>query len=240
MRTLGVIPARGGSKGVPRKNIRELGGRPLLAWTIEAALAAEGLDRVVVSTEDEEIAEVARLWGADVPFRRPTEHATDVAPAIPNVVHALEATEASERQDPGSRPYDAIMMLQPTTPFRLPRDIDAAVDLLERTGADSVISVVDVGAHHPARMKYLEGDRLVDPPFAEAYENQNRQELTPMYLRNGMIYLTRRAVLLGGSFKGEDCRGLVIPEDRSVNIDVERDFLQAQWLLDAELVELGP
>lgn len=226
MRSLAVVPARGGSKGVPGKNIRDLGGRPLIVHTIEAALGSARLSRVVVSTDDDGIAEVAAAAGADVPFRRPAELATDSARAVPVIQHAVGALE-----DAGDEPYDVVVMLQPTSPFRTPGDIDGALELLERSGADSVISVVDVGGHHPARMKFLDGDRLVDPPFAEAYENQPRQELTPMVLRNGAIYATRRSVLDAGGFKGADCRAWVMPEARSANIDTETDFRFAEWLL---------
>jgi N-acylneuraminate cytidylyltransferase len=102
---------------------------------------------------------------------------------------------------------------------------------LEETGADSVISVADVGGHHPARMKFLDGDRLVDPPFCEEHENQNRQELPPMYIRNGALYLTRREVMFAGGFKGDDCRAWIMPAERSVNIDTVADFEYAQWRL---------
>lgn len=231
MRVLGVVPARGGSKGVPRKNIRDLGGRPLIVHTIDAARASR-IDRVVLSTDDEEIAAVAVEAGAEVPFRRPADLASDTASSLHVVQHALLACEAEE-----AARYDAVMMLQPTAPFRLAADIDLAIERLELTGADSVISVVDVGGHHPARMKFVDRDgRLVDPPFAEGRENQNRQELEPMVIRNGAIYLTRRDVLVGGSFKGADCRGLVIPATRSVNIDTELDLRWAAWLLAEGLV----
>jgi CMP-N,N'-diacetyllegionaminic acid synthase len=226
MRVLGIIPARGGSKGVPRKNIRDLAGKPLLAWTIEAAKGSR-LSRVILSTDDQEIADVGRKYGADVPFIRPLEHATDSARAIPMLQHAVKALE-----DQGDR-YDAVMMLQPTSPMRLPRDIDGALEKLGKDPeATSVISVVPVGEFHPARMKYLDGDLLVDPPFCEAYENQPRQELTPMYIRSGSIYLVRRRILMEtGSLKGTRCLAQVMPKHRSVNIDSPFDFEQAEWLL---------
>ena len=225
MKVLEVIPARGGSKGVPKKNVKLLGGKPLIAYSIEAARAAKRLTRVIVSTDDEEIAEVSRRWGADAPFLRPAELATDAAKAVPVIQHALEEMEGRDDQV-----YDAVMMLQPTTPFRTGADIDRAIEILEKTGADSVISVVDVEGHHPARMKYLEDGRLIDPDFCEAYENQPRQELRPMYLRNGMIYLTRREVMRSGSFKGSDCRALIVETHRSVNIDTPLDFELAEFL----------
>lgn len=229
MKVLAVIPARGGSKGVPGKNIRLLGDLPLIAHTIEAAKASKRLDRFIVSTDSAEIAAVAQQWGAETPFMRPETLATDFAKAIPVMQHALVQMEALTGVH-----YDALMMLQPTTPFRTAGDIDQAIEILASSGADSVISVVDVGGHHPARMKYLEGDRLVDPPFCEAYENQPRQELVPMYIRNGAIYLTRRGTLMSGSFKGNDCRALLMQPEQSVNIDSMLDFDYATFLLNRQ------
>jgi CMP-N,N'-diacetyllegionaminic acid synthase len=228
-RVLGVVPARGGSKGIPGKNIAPLGGRPLVAWTAEAALASS-LARTVLSTDDEAIAAAGRAAGLDVPFLRPAELAGDRAESIDVVLHALDAVE------PTDGPYDAVMLLQPTTPLRTAADIDAAIELLERTGADAVISVADVGGHHPARMKWLEGDRLIDPPFAEEVENQPRQTLRPVFIRNGAIYLTRVEVLRRRSFKGEDCRALVMPDERSVNIDTPFDLAIARAVVEGAVV----
>lgn len=226
MRILGIIPARGGSKGVPRKNIKLIGDKPLIAYTIGAA-ANSKLTRTVVTTDDEEIANVAMRWGGDVPFFRPAELATDLANAVAVMQHALQITEEQE-----GKQYDAIMMLQPTTPFRRTEDIDKAIDILESTGADSVISVVDVDGHHPARMKYVEEGKIIDPPFCEAYENQPRQELKKIYIKNGAIYLTRRRTLLKNSFKGDDCRALIMPVQISANIDNVHDFRYAEWMYD--------
>jgi CMP-N,N'-diacetyllegionaminic acid synthase len=229
MRVLGVIPARGGSKGVPGKNIKVLAGKPLIVHTIEAATKSR-LTNVVVSTDDQKIADVSKKAGASVPFMRPAELATDIAKSIPVAVHALETMERLENAK-----YDAVMLLQPTAPFRTTEDIDKAIETLEATSADSVISVQDVEAFHPARMKYLEGDKLIDPPFCEAYENQARQELRPMYIRNGAIYLTRREVLVKNSYKGKDCRALIMPVERSVNIDTIHDFDYAEWVYEKYL-----
>lgn len=225
MRVLGVVPARGGSKGVPRKNIADLNGAPLLVHTIAPALASGVLAHVIVSTEDAAIAEVARDAGAEVPFSRPTELATDSARSIHVIQHALEAMSATHGD------YDAVMMLQPTCPFRRSDDIIAAVNLLESAAADSVISVVAVAGGHPARMKFMDREGfLVDPPFAEREENQNRQDLPPIYIRSGSIYLTRSRVILDGSFKGRRSAGLVLPELRSVNIDTPLDLEWARYL----------
>lgn len=224
MRVLGVIPARGGSKAIPGKNLVPLGGRPLLAWTADAARASS-LTRVVLSTDDERIARAGRELGLEVPFLRPASLATDEAASIDVALHALDACSTPDD------PYDAVMLLQPTSPLRTGADIDAAIALLDASGADAVISVVDVGGHHPARMKWLEGDRLLDPPFAEPVENQPRQALRPMVIRNGALYLTRTAVLRRRTFKGEDCRALVMPAERSVNIDEPLDLVVAEAVL---------
>tara|TARA_Y100000385_G_C13053302_1_gene620841 strand:- start:40 stop:726 length:687 start_codon:yes stop_codon:yes gene_type:complete len=224
MRVLGVIPARGGSKGVPRKNIKELNGKPLIGYTIEAALASK-LDRLIVSTDDIEIMEVVNKLGVDTPFYRPEELASDTAKSIDVAVHALKTMEEID-----SVTYDAFMLLQPTTPFRTSQDIDKSINMLIETGSDSVISVVDVEAYHPARMKFLQGGKLIDPPYCESYENQNRQELDSMYIRNGAIYLTKRETLLNNSYKGNDCFGLVMPTERSINIDTLTDFEYTEWV----------
>jgi N-acylneuraminate cytidylyltransferase len=224
MRVLGIIPARGGSKAIPGKNLVDLGGIPLLHWTAHAALGS-GLTATVLSTDDAAIAEAGRAAGIDVPFARPAELATDHASSIDVALHALDAVETS------AEAFDAIMLLQPTSPFRTSADIDAAIAQLERTGSDSVISMVDVGGHHPARMKSLDGDRLVDPPYAEAVENQPRQELEPLLIRNGAIYLTRAAILRTRSFRGSDARAMIMPAERSINIDTPLDLIVARALV---------
>lgn len=227
MRVLGIVTARGGSKGIPRKNVALLLGKPLLAYTAEAALASNRISRTVLSTDDPEIARVGRQLGLEVPFLRPAELAKDDTPTIPvlqDVVRRLE--------DAGDC-YDAILTLQPTNPLRRVEDINGAVELLERTGADSVISFSDVGERHPARMKRIDADgRVSDPPFAEEFEGKPRQQLPKLYLRDGSIYLTRRAVLMEqSSLKGSDCRAWLMPEERSLNIDTPFDLLLAEQLL---------
>jgi CMP-N-acetylneuraminic acid synthetase len=225
---LAVIPARGGSKGVPRKNIRPLAGRPLIAYTIETALAArDRLHRVIVSTDDPEIAAVARAAGAEVPFLRPAELAADRSPTVPVLQHALRFVEERD----GSR-MDWVLLLQPTAPFRAVEDIHAALDLALAGGCDSVISVVQVFATHPILMKRIEDDRLV--PFCiDEKEGTRRQDYKPAaYMRNGAIYLTRRESLVdGSSIWGAAIRPYVMPEQRSVNIDSEMDFKMAEFLL---------
>lgn len=224
---LGIVTARGGSKGIPHKNLAPLAGKPLLAWTAESARGATRLSRTVLSTEDAEIARVGRECGLEVPFMRPEELARDDTPTIPVLQDVVRRLEAA-----GAR-YDAILTLQPTTPFRRASDIDGAIELLDRTGADSVISLVDVGERHPARMKVVDGEgRVANPPFAEAFEGQRRQDLPRLYLREGSIYLTRRDVLMDqGSLQGKDCRAWIVTAGRTCNIDEPMDLLVAETMV---------
>ncbi len=231
MRVLGIVTARGGSKGIPRKNIVPLLGKPLLAYTAESALAAKRLTRTILSTEDEEIARIGRQYGLDVPFLRPAELARDETPTIPVLQDAVRKLEAIGEN------YDAVLVLQPTNPLRRPEDIDGAIELLERTGADSVISFVDAGERHAARMKFINSDgRVIDPQFAEQFEGQRRQDLPKMYLREGSIYLTRCPVLMEqSSLKGRDCCAWIIPEERWCNIDTPFDLYLAEHILKYHL-----
>ena len=224
-RVLGIIPARGGSKGIKNKNIVPLQDKPLIAYTIEAAAASKRLSRCVVSSDSLEIIKVCKAYGADVPFVRPAELAGDETPTMPVILHALDQL---------AEEYDAIMILQPTSPFRTADDIDSAIELLDGNSlADSVISVVRVGDNHPARMKRLENGYLLDPEFAEESEGQRRQDLPELYLRNGAVYLTRTRVLLEEhSFKGHKSLAYVMPGERSVNIDSKVDLLLASVIMD--------
>jgi CMP-N-acetylneuraminic acid synthetase len=205
-------------------------GKPLLAYTVEAALGSKRLSRCVLSTDDETIADLGKQLGVEVPFLRPSELARDDTPTLPVLQHAVRTLEAM-----GSS-YDAVLTLQPTNPLRKIEDIDGAIELLDRTGADSVISFVDVGERHPSRMKWIDSEgRVTDPPFAEAFEGQPRQELKKLYLRDGSIYLTRRSVLMEqNSIKGRHCRAWIIPAERAQNIDTPFDLMIAEQILKAE------
>lgn len=227
-RVLGVIPARGGSKGVPRKNIRVVCGKPLIAYTIEAALAASDvLDRVIVSTDDEEIAAVAREWGAEVPFMRPPELSGDKVPMAPVLQHAVRFAEKTEAE-----PYAWVCLMQPTEPFRTADDIREAVALGRAGDCDSVISVVQVFAVHPILMKRIVDGRL-EPYCIPEPEGTRRQDYSPpAYMRNGALYLTRRDVLMDrGSIWGDVIRPMVMPPERSVGVDSELDMKLVELLL---------
>jgi CMP-N,N'-diacetyllegionaminic acid synthase len=230
MNILGIIPARGGSKGIIGKNQKMLSDKPLIQYTIETALHSN-LSDVIVSTDDENIAAVSRALGIKVPFIRPAEFASDNAESIDVAIHALNFMKNLIKKR-----IDAVMLLQPTTPFRSIDDINNAIKLLsQHKDADSVISVVDVEGHHPARMKFINNGVLIDPVFCEKVENQNRQELDKMYIRNGAIYLTKSDVILNRSYKGNKCMALLMPNSRSLNIDTETDFKLAEWTLKNDI-----
>lgn len=227
-RVLGIIPARGGSKGVPRKNVRPVCGKPLIAYSIEAALAARDvLDRLIVSTDDEEIAAVAARYGAEVPFRRPAELAGDRVAMAPVLQHAVRFAEEQE----GAR-YAWVCLLQPTEPFRTAADIRAALALGRAGGCDSVISVVQVFAVHPMLMKRIDNGQLLPYCVAEPEGTRRQDYSPPAYMRNGAIYLTRRDVLIErGSIWGDVIRPFVMPPERSVGVDSELDMRMVELLM---------
>ena len=224
---LGVIPARGGSKGIPNKNIVEFGGSPLISYTIKAGLGSKMLTHCIVSTDSDEIANVAQSCGALVPFKRPDELSGDTALSLPVIQHAVRFMEQQQKCK-----YDAVVMLQPTTPLRSAKDIDNSLNLLFSTNSDSVISVVDVEGHHPLRMKRIVDGRLINY-IDQGYEDMRpRQKLPPVYIRNGAVYATKRDILMKkNSFVGSDVRAHIMPYDRSINIDNIGDLFLAKSLL---------
>jgi len=224
MRILGLVPARGGSKGVPRKNVRELGGKPLIAHSIDTARNATRIDRIVVSTEDEEIAAVSRSLGAEVPFVRPESLAQDDTPMLPVVVHALEAIIAD-----GWAP-DAVCLLQPTFPFRRPEDIDACIDALSARRADCVISVHRVPHQFNPHWVYFEQPNgTLRLATGEPEPIPSRQALPPAFHRSGAIYVSRAAVIREhGSLYGDRVVGYETPAEYSCNIDTIEDWRRAE------------
>jgi len=225
MQVLGVIPARGGSKGVPGKNLRDLAGRPLLAYTVDAARGSRRLSRVVLSTDDPVVAETGRGLGVEVPFMRPAHLATDEAPMLPVLLHAVD-----EMQTRGFV-ADAVVALQPTSPLRRAEHIDAAIELLTTTPADAVVSVVEVPHQFaPTSLMRLDGDRLL--PLTDAPMVLQRQQKAMMYARNGpAVLVVRTTQLRAGSFYGGDTRALVMTPDDSVDVDTSWDFELVAFLL---------
>lgn len=224
MKVLGIIPARGGSKGVPRKNVKILCGKPLLAYTIESALKAQRLTRTILSTEDDEIADVGILLGVDVPFLRPKELSEDNSPTLPVVQHALEMLEGCGEH------YDAVCLLQPTNPLRRPDDIDNCIDLLEKTEADSVISVSPVPMEHNPYWVYLKSeDGRLNLATGEKEPISRRQDLPPAFHREGSVYVTRtKVVRIEHSLYGKNIVGYEISPEFSSNIDTESDWLEIE------------
>jgi CMP-N-acetylneuraminic acid synthetase len=226
-RILGVIPARGGSNGVPDKNIKALNGKPLIAYTIEAGLGSKLLTDLIVSTDSEKIKEVAESFGAKVPFMRPPEFSHDTALAIPTIQHAVITYEEIV-----GFTYDYIIMLQPTAPLRLAEDIDKSLEQLIATDVDSVISIVDVCNYHPIKMKSIENGLLKDY-IDTGLENPPRQQLPPVFIVNGAIYATKRDVFMNeNTFKGKSCIPYIMSTERSTNIDTITDFIIAEYYLN--------
>lgn len=219
-RLLALIPARGGSKGVPRKNVRWIAGKPLIGWTIDAALAAGVFDRVVVSTEDPEIAEVARAGGAEVPFMRPAELSADDTPGIAPVLHALEELLG----------FDALVLLQPTSPLRSAADIASVVALARSRGARSVVSVCEPDAH-PQWTYRMDGNGVL-APWEGATGAARRQDLEQVYALNGAIYYAECVLVReSGALVGPGTIGYPMPAERSIDIDTPLDWRIAELLL---------
>jgi CMP-N-acetylneuraminic acid synthetase len=225
MEVLGVVPARGGSKGIPRKNLAQVGGRSLLAWTAAAARGSRALTRVVLSTDDEETAEAGRTLGLEVPELRPPALAADDTPILPVLLDLLQ-TLAQRAYRP-----EVVVLLQPTSPLRRAAHIDAAVDRLRTTGADSVVSVVEVPHQfNPVSVLREEAGRLVS--YGRSPTVTRRQDKPRVFARNGPAVLAVRApVLERGSLYGDDSRGLVMTAEESLDVDLPFDLELADWLL---------
>ena len=234
MKVLGVITARGGSKGIPGKNLKMLAGKPLLAYTVDAARRSGGLDRVILSTDDEAIAAAGRDLGCDVPFIRPFDLAQDHTPHLPVIQHATRWMQERASYQP-----DAVMILQPTSPLRTPEDITAAVSLLDRSGADSVLSVSEVPTHsHPMRTLRVDnaGNAVLfvsDEPVRKRINR--RQDLPPAWVMNGAIYACRTQVLFDAepSLYGARVVAYRMPTERSISIDDLEDWAAAERALSS-------
>ncbi len=213
-KTLVVITARGGSKGLPRKNVRLAGGKPLVAWTVEAAIAAECVSRVVLSSDDEEIMAAAKAAGCDVPFSRPSHLASDTASSIDVLLHALDQLPR----------FDYVMLLQPTSPLRTAEDIDAAFELMLERGAPSCVSVCEADQSPYWMYKVAAGDRL-QRLLSEVNVATRRQDLPPIYVLNGAIYIAQIDWLRANkSFVGGETVAYLMPKERSLDIDTAQDF----------------
>lgn len=220
---LGIITARGGSKGIPRKNIAPLCGKPLIAYTIEAAKGSKLLDRCIVSTDDTEIADIAKKLGADVPFLRPENLATDKSLALDVLAHAIKTlAEQGER-------YDYVLMLQPTSPLRTPEDIDACIRLATEKNADSVFSLKFLPDFAVQKIKTLKDGKIVSLFEEEKGQSAPRQKGPDAYKRNCAVYLTKTDLILKGDQFGTASYGYVMPEERSLDINHPVDMDLAEF-----------
>lgn len=234
MKVLGVITARGGSKGVPGKNLKLLAGKPMLAYTIAAARSCAALDRVILSTEEAAIADLGRSLGCEVPFIRPAELSRDDTPHLPVIQHAAAWMREHAHYVPG-----AVMVLQPTSPLRAAADITAAIALLESSGADSVLSVSEVPGHsHPSRTLRLDaaGNAVLFATGEPVRKRINRrQDLPEAWVMNGAIYAVRTSVLMSAepSLYGDRVVAYRMPAERSISIDDMDDWAAAERALAA-------
>ena len=234
MKVLGIITARGGSKGIPGKNLKLLAGKPLLAYTVDTARRSAALDRVILSTDDEAIATAGRDLGCDVPFIRPLDLAQDDTPHLPVIQHATRWMQERINYQP-----DAVMILQPTSPLRTADDITNAVALLDTSGADSVLSVNEVPVHaHPMRTLRLEatGHAVLFVSGEPVRKRINRrQDLPPAWVMNGAIYACRTGVLFGAepSLYGTRVVAYRMPAERSISIDDLEDWHAAERALSS-------
>lgn len=226
MKVLGVVPARGGSKGIPRKNVALLAGKPLIAYTLAAASHSRLLTRLVVSTEDSGIAALGREYGVDV-VRRPPEMAQDQSPIVDAVIHALKQEEATR----GVK-FDYALLLQPTSPFRSGEDIDGAIRLAQQTNADSVIGVCAAFSHPYLAFRIDPADGVLHQFVESDLDGFMRQSIPPAYVVNGAIYLTKRIVLLDKlTFFPEGSLGYIMPHERSLDIDTPWDLYLADLIM---------
>lgn len=230
MKILGVITARGGSKSIPRKNIKDLVGKPLIAWTIEAAKQSGVFNRVILSTDSEEIVAVGKQWGVEVPFMRPAELAQDTTPHLPVMQHAVTWLKDHESYEP-----DYVAILQPTAPLRQAFHLREAVELLTKTGADSVVSMAEIPGHFSPywAVKVNEqglGTLLISgEPIRKRIAR--RQSLPKAYTNSGAIYIFRAALLFDPTepnFYGDKVAAYIMEDKYNVNIDDSEDWELAE------------
>ena len=221
MTLIALIPARRGSKGIPKKNLREFKGQPLIAWSIKQALECSFIDRVIVSTEDEEIAEIAKIFGAEIPFSRPTNLANDSSLIIETVLHAIN----------NLNDVDDVLLMQPTSPLRRVEDINNIVQLRNKFKSQSAVSLVKV-SEYPQWMYSLDGQKMY-PLLAKKNSSERRQNFKKIHILNGSLYLSSRKHLIEtGSFVSEDTIPYIMPPEFSIDIDEESDWEYAEFLYD--------
>ncbi len=227
-KVIAIIPARAGSKGVLNKNIKSLNGKPLISYTIEEAKKSKFIDKLIVSTDSKEIADISLSQGASVPFIRPSELSTDSSLTFDVIKHTMNFLKDKDEH------YDIIVLLQPTTPFRKVESIDKAILTLKKSNKyTSVVSVIDVEGNHPLRMKKIEGDYLINY-IEQGFENMNpRNELPKVYIRSGAIY----AILTKNFYEEQSlvsnlCSPIILDKIETINIDSPLDFKFCEFILN--------
>ena len=219
---LAIIPARGGSKGLPRKNIREVGGKPLIAWTIEEAKKSKYIDRLILSSEDEEIIKIAKTWDCEVPFVRPIELAQDDTPGIEPVLHAIKAIPEK---------YDYVVLLQPTSPLRKVEDIDGCIELCIQNNAPACVSVTEPDKN-PYWMFTIDKKGQLNPFVVAARLITRRQDLPKVYALNGAVCVAKRDWLeKNKNFISEETMAYMMDEERSLDIDSESNLNYCDFIL---------
>lgn len=223
---LGIIPARGGSKGIPRKNITNVAGKPLIAWTIEAAKGSKYLDRLIISSEDDEIISVALQWGCEAPFVRPKKLAQDSTPGIEPVIHALKTLPEQ---------YDYVVLLQPTSPLRTNFDIDGCIEKCIEHRAKACVSVSEV-EQNPYWMYLINEKDILYPLHPENEKYKRRQDLPRVFGLNGAVYVAESKWLLqSNTFITEETVAYIMPRERALDIDTEIDLAIANIIIKGEI-----
>ena len=228
MKVLGVTLARGGSKGIPKKNLAVVGGKPLIQHTFDIIPGIKMMSDYIVSTDCNEIIAYSRSQGINVPFKRPEFLSTDQATSVDALIHATQYMESQNNTR-----YDIVVELMCTNPFKESLHVNQAIEKLINTNADSVIGVSKVEEYHPARLKKIVDDKIVD--FCVPELSSRRQDLRPFaYIRNGSIYALNRDSLINNShrFGGDNSRPLVMPDKCSINIDSILDLKLAELILN--------
>ena len=228
IKILAVIPARGNSKSIKLKNITKFDKKPLIEYTIKAAKKSKYIDDLIVSTDNKKIKKICETLNCRVPFLRPSKLSRDSTPTLPVILHAVRFMEKSLKKK-----YDYILLLQPTSPLRQVRDIDNSIKLLLRNKKfDSIVSVTEVGANHPYRMKIIKKNKLINF-FDQGFEDMRpRQKLPKVYIRNGAIYLIKKKTLFKkGSLVGYNTLPYIMKKNNSINIDSQEDLLLARYYL---------
>lgn len=227
MNILGIIPARGGSKGVPGKNIKKLNGEPLISYSVKEAKKSKYIDRLIVSTDDENIANVVLKYGVEVPFMRPKELAQDNSLAIDNYIYTINRMEKEFNYK-----VDAIAIFQPTSPLRTVQHIDEAVKLFINKNSDSVVSVCEV-EHSPYWYKNMNNKNILSDFISCENSNANRQELPKVYRPNGAIFIFKRELIMNlKTYYTQNSYGYIMSQEDSVDIDTPLDFKIAEVIIN--------